>query len=62
MGPIARSTLRTSAVLGLRLLIQAGTLLVIARIIQRQSVEAFIKSTSVPYPKNAQRQQTLPEE
>ena len=30
--------------------------------ILRQSVEAFIKSTSVPYPKNAQRQQTLPEE
>lgn len=29
-GPIARGTVRTSAVLGLRLLVQAGTLLLVA--------------------------------
>ena len=41
MGPIARSTLRTSAVLGLRLLIQAGTLLVIARMLGPDQYAAF---------------------
>lgn len=33
MGPIAKSTIRTSCVLGLRLLIQAGTLLLVARML-----------------------------
>lgn len=33
MGPITKSTIRTSGVLGLRLLIQAGTLLLVARIL-----------------------------
>lgn len=33
MGPIAQSTIRTSLVLGLRLLIQAGTLLLVARLL-----------------------------
>ena len=33
MGPIAKSTIQTSFVLGLRLLIQAGTLLLVARML-----------------------------
>lgn len=41
MGPIARSTLRTSIVLGLRLLIQAGTLLIIARMLGPSQYAAF---------------------
>lgn len=41
MGPISKSTLRTSPVLGLRLIIQAGTLLVIARILGPDQFAAF---------------------
>ena len=41
MGPIARSTLHTSIVLGLRLLIQAGTLLIIARMLGPSQYAAF---------------------
>lgn len=41
MGPIARSTLRTSAVLGLRLLAQAGSLLLVARLLGPQQFGAF---------------------
>lgn len=41
MGPIARSTLRTSIVLGLRLLIQASTLLIIARMLGPSQYAAF---------------------
>jgi len=33
MGPITRSTIRTSVVLGIRLLVQAGTLLLVARLL-----------------------------
>lgn len=40
-GPIARATLRTSAVLGLRLLAQAGTLLIIARLLGPHHFGAF---------------------
>ena len=40
-GPIARATMRTSAVLGLRLLAQAGTLLVVARMLGPQHYGAF---------------------
>ncbi|CBL46678.1 Hypothetical protein HDN1F_30950 [gamma proteobacterium HdN1] len=40
-GPIARSTLRTSAVLGLRLVVQAGTLLLIARLLGPGQFGAF---------------------
>jgi len=32
-GPIARGTVRTSVVLGLRLVVQAGTLLIVARML-----------------------------
>lgn len=40
-GPIARGTLRTSAVLGLRLLVQAGTLLLVARLLGPREYGAF---------------------
>ena len=40
-GPIARATLRTSAVLGLRLLVQAGTLLLVARLLGPHDFGAF---------------------
>lgn len=40
-GPIARATLRTSCVLGLRLLVQAGTLLLVARILGPDQFGAF---------------------
>ncbi|AWV87482.1 lipopolysaccharide biosynthesis protein [Acinetobacter radioresistens] len=41
MGPITKSALRTSIVLGLRLLIQAGTLLIIARMLGPSQFAAF---------------------
>lgn len=41
MGPIAKSTLRTSLILSLRLLIQAGTLLLVARILGPTSFGVF---------------------
>lgn len=40
-GPIARATLRTSFVLGLRLLVQAGTLLLVARMLGPEQFGAF---------------------
>lgn len=40
-GPIARATLRTSFVLGLRLLVQAGTLLLVARLLGPKQFGAF---------------------
>jgi len=40
-GPIARATLRTSFVLGLRLLVQAGTLLLVARMLGPDQFGAF---------------------
>lgn len=40
-GPIARATLRTSAVLGLRLVAQAGTLLLVARLLGPARFGAF---------------------
>lgn len=40
-GPIARGTVRTSAVLGLRLLVQAGTLLIVARMLGPNQFGAF---------------------
>lgn len=40
-GPIARGTLRTSAVLGLRLIVQAGTLLLVARMLGPDRFGAF---------------------
>lgn len=40
-GPIARGTVRTSGVLGLRLLVQAGTLLIVARMLGPQEFGAF---------------------
>jgi O-antigen/teichoic acid export membrane protein len=40
-GPIARGTIRTSFVLGLRLLVQAGTLLLVARMLGPQQFGAF---------------------
>lgn len=40
-GPIARGTLRTSVVLGLRLLVQAGTLLLVARMLGPEQFGAF---------------------
>ncbi|MDE2150033.1 MAG: lipopolysaccharide biosynthesis protein [Gammaproteobacteria bacterium] len=40
-GPIARATVRTSAVLGLRLAVQAGTLLLVARLLGPQQFGAF---------------------
>lgn len=40
-GPIARGTFRTSAVLGLRLLVQAGTLLLVARLLGPREYGAF---------------------
>lgn len=41
MGPITKSTLHTSIVLGLRLLIQAGTLLIVARMLGPDQFAAF---------------------
>lgn len=41
MGPIALATIRTSAVLGLRLVVQAGTLLLVARMLGPQHYGAF---------------------
>lgn len=40
-GPIARGTIRTSLVLGLRLIVQAGTLLVVARMLGPNQFGAF---------------------
>jgi O-antigen/teichoic acid export membrane protein len=40
-GPIARGTIRTSLVLGLRLLVQAGTLLLVARMLGPHQFGAF---------------------
>ena len=40
-GPIARGTIRTSFVLGLRLLVQAGTLLLVARVLGPREYGAF---------------------
>lgn len=40
-GPIARGTLRTSFVLGLRLIVQAGTLLIVARMLGPDQFGAF---------------------
>lgn len=40
-GPIARSTLQTGVVLGIRLIIQAGTLLVVARMLGAQQFGVF---------------------
>jgi O-antigen/teichoic acid export membrane protein len=40
-GPIARGTIRTSSVLGLRLLVQAGTLLLVARLLGPRDFGAF---------------------
>ena len=40
-GPIARNTLRTSAVFAVRLLIQAGTLLIVARLLGPHNYGAF---------------------
>lgn len=41
MGPIALATIRTSAVFGLRLFVQAGTLLLLARMLGPQDYGAF---------------------
>ena len=41
LGPIASATLRTSAVLGLRLVVQAGTLLLVARLLGPHGFGAF---------------------
>lgn len=41
IGPITRATIRTSAVFGLRLLVQAGTLLLLARMLGAQGYGAF---------------------
>ena len=41
IGPIASATLRTSAVLGLRLVVQAGTLLLVARMLGPHDFGAF---------------------
>lgn len=41
MGPIAQSTIRTSGVLGIRLLIQAGTLLLVARLLGPEDFGLF---------------------
>jgi len=40
-GPIARATVRTSAVLGLRLLVQTGTLLLVSRLLGPRQYGAF---------------------
>ena len=40
-GPIARGTIRTTFVLGLRLLVQAGTLLIVARMLGPDQFGAF---------------------
>lgn len=41
MGPITRSTIRTSVVLGIRLLVQAGTLLLVARLLGASNYGLF---------------------
>lgn len=41
-GPIALATIRTSAVLGLRLLVQAGTLLLVARMLGPEQFGGFV--------------------
>ncbi len=46
-GPIARSTIHTSTVLGLRLLVQAGTILTIARMLGPESFGAFAGMASL---------------
>lgn len=46
-GPVARATLRTSAALGLRLLVQAGTLLVVARLLGPKSYGGFAGITAL---------------
>lgn len=46
-GPIARGTLRTSAVLGLRLIVQAGTLLLVARMLGPDRFGAFAGVTAL---------------
>lgn len=47
MGPIARGTIRTSGVLGLRLLVQAGTLLLVARLLGPRDYGAFAGVSSL---------------
>lgn len=46
-GPIARATIRTTLVLGLRLIVQAGTLLLIARLLGPKYYGAFAGVTSL---------------
>lgn len=46
-GPIARATLRTSAVLGLRLVVQAGTLLLVARLLGPEHFGVFAGITAL---------------
>lgn len=46
-GPIARGTIRTSVVLGLRLLVQAGTLLLVARLLGPHDFGAFTGITAL---------------
>ena len=46
-GPIAQATLRTSLVLGLRLLTQAGTLLLVARMLGPHDYAAFAGITAI---------------
>lgn len=41
MGPITKSTIRTSFVLGIRLLIQTGTLLLVARLLGASNYGLF---------------------
>lgn len=48
-GPIAMGTIRTSFVLGLRLLIQAGTLLLVARILGPQGFGVFAGIASLAF-------------
>lgn len=47
MGPITKSTIRTSFVLGLRLLIQAGTLLIVARMLGPEQFGTFAGITAL---------------
>lgn len=46
-GPIARATIRTSGVLGLRLLVQAGTLLLVARMLGPRDFGTFAGVSSL---------------
>ena len=41
-GPIAQSTLKTTAVLGVRLFVQAGTLLIVARMLGPEQFGVFV--------------------